>query len=1015
VADGGGLGRSAVRFEALGPLRVLVDGEPAPLRPGMPRRLLGVLLSRADTALAAATLIDALWPDDPPQHAAKALQTYVHRLRRQLGRAVRIGGDGAERITHSGAGYALHLGGDSFDVPEFAACLEGARRARAAGRLDEAAGHFDRALALWRGQPYADVGPVPLLTPEAERLTESRVQALEERAAVNLDRGRHAEILPELTALAAQYPYREAVCGQLMLALHRSGRHAEALESFRQFRDLLADEVGAEPGPRLLALHQAILRRDPSVDVGRAPAPARRPAQLPPDLSSFAGRAESLDRVLAAYRPDARRPAVVVIDGMPGIGKTTLAVHAGHRLAESLPDGQFFVDLHGYALETPPADPTEALDRLLRAAGTPAAEIPAGLEERVAAWRSRMAGQRALIVLDNASGDDQVRPLLPASPGCVVLVTSRRRLAGLEDATPVSLDPLPAAEARALFSAVTSSTASTVEDSRGVDEVVSLCGGLPLAIRLAASRLLSRPSWRVDDLAGRLRGEQRRLAEMAAGARSVAGAFQLSYDQLDEEHRWLFRVLSLHPGDDFDQRAAAALAGRPEAVVESMLEELVDVHLLFCHRYHRYRYHDLIRVHAADLVGRLDPPEAARAALDRLGEFYLDATIRAMRVFSPADAHRRPPPPGAGADPATFIQAAVWLDEERANIVALATRLAADPDAHFAARTRDLALCLHRFLQTRRHTTQAITLHEAALRAARARGDRSGEAIARHHLGSIHRVAGRHEEGLAHLEAALELLGDDPDLARRARITNDIGSNLYELGRMNEAVERCREGILLARAAGEAIGEVRAMIQMSAILRLLGRRGEATEVADQLAARMDATPDPINKGEIAMVLGFAADSLGRHHVAIERFHEALTLFRDQGYRAGEVHALCGLGAARRAIGRYRVALDFYRDALDIAVQIDDRNGEYEARYGIGETLRIKGDPAGALPHLEQALRLATALRQSDDMAHTRERLGDAYEALGATDTARDHWRAAVTLYRQTGLPDADAVEARLSS
>ena len=607
----------------------------------MPRRLLGFLLSRPDTAFAVATPIDALWPDCPPQHAAKALQTYVHRLRRQLGPASRVGGaDAAERISHSAAGYAVRLGCDEFDVAEFAADLEQAGRARAAGRLDDAAARFDRALALWRGPPYADLGVVPLLAPELERLTESRVQALEDRAAVNLDRGRHAEIVPELTALAAQHPYREAICGQLMLALHRAGRHAEALEAFRQFRDRLADEVGAEPGPRLLALHQAILRREPSVDVPRTPVAARPPAQLPPDLASFTGRAEALDRILAAFRPDARRPTVVAIDGMPGVGKTTLAVRAGHRLAESLPDGQFFVDLHGYAPETPPADPAEALDRLLRAAGTPAAEIPAGLDERVAAWRSRMAGQRALLVLDNAAGDDQVRPLLPASPGCVVLVTSRRRLAGLEDVTPVSLDPLPAAEARALFSAVAS---STVDDDAGVDEVVSLCGGLPLAIRLAASRLLSRPAWRVNDLAGRLRGEQRRLAEMAAGARSVAGAFQLSYDQLDDEHRWLFRVLSLHPGDDFGHGAAAALAGRPEPQVEPMLEELVDVHLLVSHRYRRYRFHDLIRVHAAD--------------------------------------------------PAGFVEAAGWLDDERANIVALAIRLAADPDRDdFAARTGELAL-----------------------------------------------------------------------------------------------------------------------------------------------------------------------------------------------------------------------------------------------------------------------------------------------------------------------------------
>lgn len=299
------------------------------------------------------------------------------------------------------------------------------------------------------------------------------------------------------------------------------------------------------------------------------------------------------------------------------------------------------------------------------------------------------------------------------------------------------------------------------------------------------------------------------------------------------------------------------------------------------------------------------------------------------------------------------------------------------------------------------------------MRVARARGDRMAEATARHHLGSIHRVAGRHEEALGHLDAALDLLDHDTDLARRASITNDTGSALYELGRMDEAAQRCGEGIRLARAAGETISEIRAMIQLSTILRLLGRQREAAELADELAVRVDATPDPVDRGEIAMVLGFAADSLGRHHLPIERFHEALTRFRSQGYRSGELHALCGIGAARRAVGRPGVALAYFRDALDIAVQIGDRNGEYEARYGIGETLRIDGDPAGALPHLETALRLATALRQSDDMARARERLGDAHHDLGAADAARSHWRAALELYRQTGLPEADALAARL--
>lgn len=595
-------------FRVLGPFEVCVGDRRLELGGPRIRTLLAVLTANAGRVMRVGALVDALWGTDAPPEAAQTVRTYVSRLRRSLAAA------GQLIVTHQ-VGYTLRLAPDALDAVHFEHLVTTGRDALTAERHADAVARLTRALRLWRGDAYAEFGDVPLLRAEAGRLAAMRLAATEDRIDAELATGAGSALLDELTALTERHPGHDRLWGQLMIALYRAGRQVDAVEVFGHARAVLVGRFGLDPSARLTEIHRRLLNNDArllGVPAAIA-APVRARDDLPGDVARFTGREEELARLVAASTGTA------AIDGMAGIGKTALAVHAAHLLAGHYRDARLFLDLHGHTPGRAPTTPLAALETLLRALDVPAGRIPADLDACAALWRAELATRSVLVVLDDAAGLAQLRPLLPGTARTRVLVTSRRRLVGLDSGTGVSLDVLPEADAAALFAGVLGDERAA--DTGAVRDVADRCGYLPLAIRLAAARLRARPSWTVRYLAERLRGRGWPLAELEADDAGVAAALAPSYDHLDPAARRLFRLLGLHPGPDFDAPAAAALAAVTVPEAERLLEDLVDDHLLRQSTAGRYRFHALVRRHAHTAALAEEPESGRRAALRRMVDF----------------------------------------------------------------------------------------------------------------------------------------------------------------------------------------------------------------------------------------------------------------------------------------------------------------------------------------------------------------------------------------------------------
>ncbi|OLF11721.1 hypothetical protein BLA60_12445 [Actinophytocola xinjiangensis] len=599
-----------MEFRLLGSLEVWIDERRYRLGGSRQERLLAALLINANSVLTTAKLIDVLWEGSPPETAQRQVHNAIGALRRSLGPARTM-------IVTDGPGYRADVADAWIDAAQFGHAVDRAQREAAAGDRSAAVRTVSEALRLWRGPALAGLSGYAIET-AAARLGEQRLAALELLAGWKLERGEAASIIPELSDAVAEHPLRESLRCQLMLVLCRSGRQSEALAVYEQARTLLAEELGMDPGPDLSRLHQQILRSDAEpltgmaggsaeVAVNHAPGPdlttaTGGPNFLPYDIMDFTGRTTEIDRLLSTTVP-ATGTAVLInaLDGMAGTGKTALAVRVAHLLAGHYPDGKLFLDLQGHTPGQLPLSPAAALDLLLRCLGVPAERVPEGVVPRVGRWRSELEGKRVLVVLDNAESAAQVRPLLPGTSGTRVLVTSRRRLGDLEGASSLSLDVLPPDDAVNLFRRVAGPRRTATEPAE-VDEVVALCGHLPLAIRIAASRLHNRPSWTVGYLARRLRDGEDRLDELATGDRSVREAFIGSYQHLTAEQRRRFQLLGLHSESDFDVHDAAKLLATTVSETEQLLEDLLDVHLLSQQTAGRYHFYHLLREYARAMV-----------------------------------------------------------------------------------------------------------------------------------------------------------------------------------------------------------------------------------------------------------------------------------------------------------------------------------------------------------------------------------------------------------------------------
>ncbi|SEH03802.1 DNA-binding transcriptional activator of the SARP family [Nonomuraea solani] len=947
-----------MRFTVLGPVDL-------PKAAPRHRAVLAYLLLHAGTVISAERLIGAMWGAAPPDSARTQIHAAIAAIRRVLRSS------GAEHLLETrSAGYVIRPEPGQLDLEAFTGQVTAAQ-AQAATAPELAAQHIRAALAMWRGQPLGGVNAA-YVAEARQRLEERRLSAVERLAELELSLGRHHEIVHELAAHASAHPLREGLARHLMLALHRAGRQADALAVARSLRERLVEEKGLDPSRAFLTLEQAILRDDPSlqteVDVRHdRPQPA---SFLPYDTPDFAGRDLELDRLASSLSADGGLVTISAIDGMAGIGKTTLAIHAAHRLADHYPDGQLFIDLHAHTAGRAPIKAEAALEGLLRQLGVPAERIPASLGERAALWRTELADRRVLVVLDNAADTEHVRPLLPGVSGSLILITSRRRLTDLDGAHALSLELLPAVDAVNLFGTIVGQRTEAEPDA--VLEVLQLCGFLPLAVRIAAARLHHRPQWTVGYLAGRLRDHSRRLAELSTSERGVAAAFTLSHQQLDPHQQRLFRLLGLHPGTDIDAHAAAALADLPLDRVEAILEDLLDAHMLLQHEPGRYTFHDLLRDHARTTADAEDPADA----LARLFGHYAYTASTALDRLFPNERQTRPRTPQPDSPAVHFRDAAdarAWLETERANLIATS----AHTDPGWPSRANELAtnVYLHLYRNVQARHEDAITLYTQALQASRRTDDKASEGRMLILLGWIHWQHGEYQMVREHGRLALQAY-------------QEIGHRRGEAGALNLL------GRLSWRQADYPQARQHYDLALDLCREIAERRGEAACLTN---------------------LGSLYSRLHEHERASDHLHRALDLYRELGIGSGEGAVLAGLGELSTRHADHPGACAYYRKALDVYRELGFRAFEPSALNGLGHAVRAMGEPARAIPHHDAALALATELGDRFEQAEAHNGLARAQYTLGRLGPARDHGKRSLALYSGLDVPEADTLRTYLDT
>jgi DNA-binding SARP family transcriptional activator len=898
----------------LGPLQVHDGQTQIDIPRGRQRVLLAALLMHAENPVPADALAEMVWDGSPPPGAAVTLRTHVLGLRRALGARA-----GARLVTRH-PGYLFQAADDEVDVLRFR-CL--CREGRAALREDawaRANGLLGEALALWRGAPLADVPSELLLREEVPGLEELRLQAEEWRADAALHLGRHDEIVAELQSLAVKHPLRERFHAQLMLALYRCGRQADALTAYQRARHILIDQLGTEPGPELQQLHQQLLSADPALATpepapsARGPGPSLIPQELPSGVPHFTGRTQELATLTRLLdEPSHEGPGTVVISaigGTAGVGKTALAVHWAHQVAGRFPDGQLYVDLRGYD-PARPVPATDALAGFLRSLGVPGQDIPPEADQRAVRYRSLLAGKQILVVLDNAGSADQVRPLLPGTPACTVVVTSRDTLAGLvarDGAARLDLDVLPLEEAVALLRALIGARVDA--EPGAAAQLASQCCRLPLALRVAAELAVSSPAASLAGLAGELADLRTRLDLLAAGGdprAEVRAVFSWSFRHLDAEDARTFRLLGLHSGPDFDPYATAALTGTTVLLASRALDVLARAHLIQPASPGRHGIHDLLCGYARELTATLDAGEEQQAALTRLFDHYLHTAAAAMDTLHPAERHRRPriPRPDTPVPPLPDPAAArEWLDRERATLMAATAHTAAHGWSGHAIR---LAATLSRYLHSGGHSPEALTVFSHALDVARRTGDRAAEATALTDIGNVDGQLGRVQQAAAHHRQALALFREAGDRAGEARTLVSIGLDETQLGRYVQAARHQQEAVTISYDIGDRPGEARALGNLGVALQRQGRYQEAAGYHQQSLDLFREVGDRRGEAWALARLGVVDLRLGRHQHAAGYLRHALALFHEMGHADSEAETLVNLGNVYVELGLYEQA------------------------------------------------------------------------------------------------------------
>ncbi|MET9626107.1 BTAD domain-containing putative transcriptional regulator [Lentzea sp. NPDC006480] len=967
-------------FKVLGSLQVIDSGRVVELRSAKQRVLLAALLMKANAPVSSYELMEHLWGEEPSGSARATLQTYVMRLRQSLD-------DLADRqlVRTWPTGYSIHVDDDQLDLLTFQRLRAEARRAP---DLETEARLLGEAAALWRGPALDQVSSLRMEQTDVQRLNEQRWEVLERRNDAELQLGRHDQIVDELRSLVAEHPLRERFWYQLMLALHRTGQQAQALDVFRRASDVLADELGIDPNAELRALHMEVLAGSSAPVAVQA-----GPSWLPPAVGDFSGRADEVARLTAGLRAG----GTWTITGPGGVGKTSLAVHCAHVVRDAFPDGQLYLNLRGG--EQKPVEPAAALDRLLRGLGVSGGAIPSSVDDRVDLYRDLLSDRRILVVLDNAINEAQVRPLLPGTTSGAALVTSRAALAGLEAAHVVPLDVLPSADALTLLQAAVGE-ARVAAEPVAAQAIVTYCGQLPLALRVAAARLVARPHWQLAKLAGRLSDERRRFDELSLGDLDVRASLALSYDGLDSSHRTAFRLLSLVDTPDFPAWMASPLLGLELDDAEDHVEALVDARLVdYAGRdalgQVRYRLHDLLRA-----FGREAADEDPSVALKALFEQWLDLTTRADAEL-PHQAIRLEP---VALERFDLGDAAAWFDAEWQNIHAVINQAAA---LGLCALAAELVIRSTAFCDLRARFDDWAQINELGLSCA----PPERKPILLQQRGILYARMHKYTEASADFAAAQEAFALAGDVWGEAYSWYGMGWIHEFSGRSLEARSAHREAMTRFVASGNPHGEVEVLCSLGAIERRAGGLAAAQEYLERARRVAGQLGDEQSELAATLELGRLHQFTGELEMSAAFLRSSLAAAQKLGDPDFAAHMRLFLADTLIRSGQVGLAEEQLRLAWEFFEEHDDRHGRIWV-------WRLRSALA-ATP--EEALRLASlALEQSREMDSPPELgrslrvLGNALERAGRVEEAREQWRLAEETLTAAGF-QAEVDELRLAT
>jgi DNA-binding SARP family transcriptional activator len=960
-----------VRFGVLGPLAVVGPTGELRLRGDHQRALLAMLVFHANRPVTTDLLVGALWPELPPKSYASNLHTYVSRLRARL--------PGVE-IDHSGRGYRLHVAPGDVDLLVFREQAAAGRTAARAGQPEKAAEHLRLALAQWRGHPLGDMY-VPVLDAEITRLESERLAVFEDCVDAELAAGRHAELAGELQAALVEHPLRERLAGQLMVALQHSGRQAEALEVYRRTRATLIDELGVEPGAALRRLHESMLRGETDIPVPRPTWPI---CQLPAAAADFAGREDYLDEVTGLLNPGGHGVPVVVLSGEPGAGKTTLSISAAHQLRSVYPDGQLFVPLSGV---DSPRNIGAVLADLLRGLGVSGPAIPDDLQARAAAYRGLLTDRKVLVVLDDAAEPAQVRPLLPGTPGCAVLITSRRRLSGLAGASRVLVGPFSDDEAMRVLERV-AGRSRVAGERADAERIAAACGNLPLALRIAGTRLALRPNLPLAVLAGRLEDEGRRLDELAVSDLAVRASLTMSYASLTESARIALRRLGNIDTVNIPEWRAVSLLGAQAA--DDAMEDLVESGLVEPIGIDetgepRYKMHSLVRVFAMERARAEDDWDARMSQAQMIIDAMLgiaDTAARKLPWTLPlpklGDLPRPQPLPTELVDRLTADPES-WFTAERTNLLTGLGKVASSGWAREAMLLMDrlaVYLWFHGQYADMRLGYQSLT--ECA--------DEGVAARARSVLAVLRHARGQYEQAVEEYRSCAKELDELGDQEALGWVQNNLAACLI-------AVRMPEESIELARAARSQLDSdpfaVGAVLHTQATA--LNRLGRTTESAEIEAEALELARSGHEPRQLAMALhdrawGFVLAD-GDLNRACELTEEAIALLRTVGTRSALAKALRTLGAIRAGLGDRAESMRAFRESRDIARELSERPRELSCTRAIAAGWIGEGKAREAIPVLRDCLRTYREMGSTSATAITLHLLAAAYESTGKRQDA----------------------------